>query len=134
MKSRIKTMWELAIKEAKKLKKFATQEEKDSLDIETFNGESKMRCIYGQMTGHCESIRANELILKSCEKVYSTKKVRNLANGKLNGKPNKVDTTLRTQIYVSPIEMLIFDNHAGIEAAKKLIPFIKGEIKTIKAQ
>lgn len=49
-------------KEAAKLFKNATQEEKDRLDFEGLDPNMGRRCVYGQMTGYCYSSRATKLI------------------------------------------------------------------------
>lgn len=50
--------------EANNIKTHATAEEIASLDFETLDPNRVHRCIYGQMTGHCDSSRAIELIQK----------------------------------------------------------------------
>lgn len=60
----------LVIQEAKNLRKLATREEKDQLNLVTLNPRNEWKCIYGQMTGSCFSDRAEELIVKSCQRVY----------------------------------------------------------------
>lgn len=59
--------------EVESLKKFATPKEIERLDLSRFNPDNQEQCIYGQMTGSCESNRAKELMDKSC--VIVTKKV-----------------------------------------------------------
>ncbi len=49
------------------LKNNATIEEIEMLDKSTFNSSLTKECIYGQMTGNCNSDRAKEL----CPKVFS---------------------------------------------------------------
>ena len=45
--------------EANNLRTLATQEEKNKLDFYNLDGVNYYKCIYGQMTGHCSSERAN---------------------------------------------------------------------------
>jgi len=54
------------------LKKHATKEELSKLDFYKFNYKSGFQCIYGQMTGTCESKRAEELMGKSCIRVFES--------------------------------------------------------------
>lgn len=131
MTIRMKKMWQLAIKEAVKLKKHATKKEISKLDISDFNPDSESRCIYGLMTGHCESERANELILKCCERVYSNTNSPSRANNKLNGAPTKQIEYSRLSQYTSPIETLIFPRNCGKEAGIRIIRFLKGETRTL---
>lgn len=70
MDNRTKTMQALVKKEAANLKKNATKEELAKLDFDRLDGDSPYSCMYGQMTGHCYSNRASELIFNCCERVY----------------------------------------------------------------
>lgn len=53
-------------KEVKALKKHATKEELQNLDFNEFDPDKKEQCIYGQITGYCQSKRASELIFNCC--------------------------------------------------------------------
>lgn len=53
-------------KEIQALKKNATTKEIAELDLDSLHPVSKHDCIYGQMTGSCNSPRAIKLILKCC--------------------------------------------------------------------
>tara|TARA_R110000751_G_scaffold33075_1_gene82653 strand:+ start:10775 stop:11215 length:441 start_codon:yes stop_codon:yes gene_type:complete len=57
--------------EVRMLKKYATKEELSNMDINWFNPVSSVSCIYGQMTGSCESKRAKILMDKSCVRVFN---------------------------------------------------------------
>lgn len=126
-------MWELAIEEAKKLRKYATDSEKKRLNKNEISPQLKSHCIYGKMTGHCESERAQDLIVRSCTKVYNTScAMTDMSSVKLNGKPKVMEAfSGRTFNYVSPIEFLILYENGGQEAINQIVPFIKGETKKI---
>ena len=130
MATRLQTMKRLATEEAKKLKKFATKEELGKLDFVFFDPGSPEFCIYGQMTGNCYSARANELIRKCCKRVYSpiNKNLKVVSESKLNGAPYVLTQDRQTE-YHSPIEVLVFKDE---DCAAKLIPYLKGESKTLK--
>ena len=49
-------------KEAEALRIHATKEERGRLDISDLDPSHARHCIYGQMTGHCDSNRSIELI------------------------------------------------------------------------
>ncbi len=66
-----KTLKQLVVDEALKLREYATREEKDKLNINSLLGNDKYKCIYGQMAGHCYSERAIELLCK-CAKPFSS--------------------------------------------------------------
>lgn len=59
------------LKEVKALKQHATQEEIANLRMDEFNPFDTHSCIYGQLTGSCDSFRAKELMELSCVKVIS---------------------------------------------------------------
>lgn len=132
----------LVIKEARNLRKFATKEEKDRLDFMKLNSSSKFDCIYGQMTKNCFSVRAKELIEKSCSRVYSTSSGDTWEEYRLNGTPkgkyrredgaNNLYPGEEKTSYFSPIEVFIArgDNWKN-GANDRLVKYIKGEIKTL---
>ncbi len=53
-------------KEVEALKEHATTAEKNNLNRNSFDPETINNCIYGQMTGDCESKRAAFLMNKAC--------------------------------------------------------------------
>tara|TARA_R110002073_G_scaffold222691_2_gene382871 strand:- start:1845 stop:2312 length:468 start_codon:yes stop_codon:yes gene_type:complete len=53
------------------IKLHATTEEIGRL-LSKFNGEKQTKCVYGQLTGSCESPRAKELMELSCQRVVAT--------------------------------------------------------------
>lgn len=128
MTNRLKIMWKLAIEEATKLRKYATRNEKENLvgDISSYDNR---RCIYGKMTGDCYSERAGELIMQCATRVYEIDALPMVLQ-KLNGAPYQ--THRRNFAYHSPIEVLIAQQDCGDEAKRLLVPFIKGETKSIK--
>jgi hypothetical protein len=120
---------ELVEKEAKKLRKYSTEEERSNLDIDSLWANNRRRCIYGQMTGDCFSERANSLIIKCCKQVYTG----NLSNLKLNGAPHKIDLhEERGRYYFSPIEIFIFHNDKRSSGVVNLVAYLKGEIDELK--
>ena len=55
---------DMVIKEINYIKTAATPEEIGKLDVDFFSGHSSGNCIYGQMTGRCNSDRAKEIYSK----------------------------------------------------------------------
>jgi hypothetical protein len=123
-------MIDLVKKEAENLRKFTTKKEKKNLSFEKLDPDSIKLCIYGQMTGDCFSNRANDLILKSCERVYKAAVNADglIAKAKLNGPPYKVNYVERQVRYFSPIEKYIVLKKTSDKSKKNLIAYIKGEI------
>lgn len=129
-----KTLAELVVKEAKNIRKHATKKEIGNLELKRLDPNSINDCIYGQMTGHCYSQRANELILVCAERVYIPINYNStIIDTRLNGKPHIIeDNSDRRYTYHSPIEKYILlaeeKKQKGIE---KLVKFLKGERKTL---
>lgn len=127
---RLITLFDLVEKEAVNLKLHATKEELEKLNLKKFKYWTPKECIYGLLTGSCNSDRASELISKCCSKVYfPDKKPKSMFLYEvLNETPNEIDKHCRTQQFASPIEKWLFisseENH------KKLIEYLKDE--TIK--
>ncbi len=135
-----KTLIALVKDEAKKLRKLALPKEKDKLKIKSLDSGDRTRCIYGQMTGNCNSERAGELIVNCAKRVYNTAPISSdiLRLSKLNGKPKKIDFNDddRTWKYISPIEKFIWLND-NVKGGKKenneiLVDYLKGKTKTLK--
>lgn len=58
--------------ELETIKQKATIDEINKLDFSKFNHTNLCNCIYGQMTGHCNSTRAMEIFEKTFYNVCST--------------------------------------------------------------
>lgn len=56
-------------KEAEALRKNATSEERSKLNFNSLDPHHLNKCIYGQMTGNCNSVRGVQLI-EACAKRY----------------------------------------------------------------
>lgn len=122
----------LVIDEAKNLKKFATPEELNKLNINKLISTSSTHCIYGLMTESCYSERATSLIKQCAKRVYHYES--GISPGKckrLNGTPKKFEITDRwgPTPFWSPIE--VFIDRGSDEMNAKLIAFLKGERKRL---
>jgi hypothetical protein len=103
------------------IKTNATAEEIDKLDFNEFDHCSSRRCIYGQMTGKCDSKRAEELYPKSFSNIG--------VGGSWDYKPFKTQN-LEHGISFTPLEKYLYMLKAPQH--KKIIQYLKGEIFTIK--
>jgi hypothetical protein len=127
--------------EAAALKKYVTAEEIAKLDPSTIQNTAE-RCVYGQMTGDCNSERAFDLIQNCCERVYDVQyaNMQQRKEGKqwlkLNGSPKTKERRNFVIAYMSPIESLLAlsddnDNapslYQATENIKNLIAYLKGE-------
>lgn len=127
---------QLVIEEATNLRNKATSKELSKLDYENLAGESTTWCIYGQMTGNCESLRAFKLIKKCAKKVYEvTNNINRFKNLELNGAPKIVTYSSRNSYYFSPIEIFVnkykpkFNSES--RKIKKLVSFLKGDTQEL---
>jgi hypothetical protein len=125
------------ITELSLIKKHATAEERDNLDLDNFIPEDKNSCIYGLMAGHCRSKRAMELIELCCQRFVINNFDGSISNSKkfsdiqtqING--NKVNKVELKQIgYMSSLEtfIMISENRKHF---KNIFAFLKGETKVI---
>ena len=113
---------DLVIKEADNIKKFATKEEIGKLNFETLDPTHLKLCIYGQMTGDCDSDRARYLLNK-CTKPYSMDIEKDSPRSNSKYFPNT-----HKRFSFSPIEYAI-SNHP--KHNNQLIKYLKGEVETI---
>lgn len=125
-----KKLFELVIKEAINLKKYATKKQLSKLNIKTLDPDQTDLCIYGQMTGDCNSAEAQKLIIQCCDRVYSTRNAVSdiLKKAKLSGKPEEIFGR-RIYKYISPIEAFIYRYP---EYNGELIQFLKGKREELK--
>ncbi len=130
----------LVREEAKNLMKFATKEERNNLNFNGFAPQRTTGCIYGQLTGHCFSARAEELIKKCASKVYHASATMNIGflSDKLVGSPDQRERykcasgRLTTTDFFSPIEVFVYLKENQISGANEyLIKYLKGEIETL---
>ena len=118
-KTKMESLKELTIKEATNLKQHITEQEKQKLSKKTFNPASVGFCIYGQLTGWCDSPRAIQLA-KLCIGKVSVKE--------LDG--SRISTTKpKNNNRFSPLEVYIY-KHRG--SGEKIINFLKGETDTLE--
>lgn len=138
--------------EVKMLKKHATEKELDKMDFNKLNSQHPEFCIYGQITGDCQSKRAKILMDKSCIRVMDIgggardllKKtfleIKKGINGKNNGQGWLNDGGDRDHVslfgkgsrdyrYLSVLEGYICTKGAKTE---HIIQYLKGEIETLK--
>lgn len=141
MNKYLKELVELVKDEAKKLRKHATQDQKDSLNYYNLDVTSPSFCVYGQMTGYCYSREALDLIRKCAVRVYNTegKELTNPIHLKhLNGAPKDFESAGdRTDVYHSPIEMFIVtmeysDNPDFKHNNQILIDYITGDSDSLE--
>lgn len=127
-------------KEVDAVKLNATPNEIARLEFKKLEPTSFTRCIYGQMTGDCQSLRASELILLCCPRYFEN----NLGNyesledavGEVNGKqiagigsPEKLyQHRSDWLIHLSALEAYILAPEAKSE---NLIAYLKGETDTL---
>ena len=140
------------LQEVENLKKFANKNEINKLDINWFDAFTPRTCLYGQLTGHCTSNRAKELMDKCCIVVVDTINFNETFNGvrvfqdktfkevksliKINSQVWKNNTgqawrkqtwensSIRNYSYLSVLESYICLKNAKV---KDIINYIKGK-------
>ncbi len=114
----------MVLTEANHLRGHATDEEKSKLNFDSLEPDLASKCIYGQMTGCCESERANDLYLKRFDDRCTRGKTGLYSFSSLFKNDNFLDREILT-----PIEVYITLKGSK---NKKLIQYIKGEINVFK--
>lgn len=131
---RMQIMQDLVKKEARNLRKYATEDERLELNFDDLDPDSPFRCVYGLMTGNCFSERADQLIKQCAERVYN-KEGDGVRGFPLNGKPTggRGGSSIAFADYYSPIEVFILqENEAQTANNKRLLAYLRGETKTLK--
>lgn len=115
-----KEFLEAVVAEIENIKLNATKEEKDKLNKESFEHFTVSKCIYGQMTGMCDSARAVELTPKSYERTTYRWTLAESKFSDLEFEHGESFTALEKYLYIiSPEERF------------HIIDYIKGETKTL---
>lgn len=132
--------------EIEMLKKYTTKEEKQRLNIKSFDPTSSFKCIYGQIAGICINARAKELMDWCCIRVMDfklndqdsveLKKIYGASfsnpnfrvNGPYTGQTWDKERLKRNWNYFSALEGYILLNDAKI---KNVIDYIKGLTNTL---
>jgi len=112
----------LALKEAEKLRKFATEEERVRLDFDKLLPDTTRRCIYGQMTGDCYGWRAFILLSKCCVPLSDSLR-------------KDIISPYMPLFYAErgrPFSPLEYYTHNYPESNANIIALIKGETETLK--
>lgn len=119
-------------KEARNIKKFATEEEKQKLNFGRLAESQATQCYYGLMTGDCRQERAKKLMQQCCTVFFSNPAtcIEGLSIAE-NGKERIKKRDYSFYVVFSSLETfgLIY---SGNKEAAKIIAFIKGERKTLK--
>jgi hypothetical protein len=118
--------------EATHLRDNATKEEKSKLDFDELMVLNVSNCIYGQMTGNCNSYRAKELYTKKFDSMVSFYAKDIGAVAKIANPMTEKEKAVRSYRgfgQYTPIELYVTSLAANNEG---LIKYIKGINKTLK--
>ena len=111
-----KEFFEEVVEEINTIIDKATDEELYKLDEDWLDAGDGERCIYGQMTGDCDSDRAKELMSKGFSSLWSFERADHSA-------PRKQDfITTKDDFLYTALELFIFPNH---EMAVEILNRIK---------
>lgn len=127
MATRKQVMQKLVIEEATNLRNLISEEESENLDFRKLKTTNRHFCIYGQLTGDCDSRRAIYLMKKCASRVYKSNGWF-LADSKVNGSPEK----LSRDSFWSPIEVFIVQERNKSGNNEALIKFLKKETDELK--
>ena len=113
-----KTEFLQAVKaEVRAIKLHATTDEIGKL-LSEFNGENQTGCVYGQLTGSCESSRAKELMELSCQRVVATelnskRRLRFVSSFFTNAVSRKTFTALKDFVRPAGTDLKMWDEEDG---------------------
>lgn len=120
-KTPIDILWKFAKKEINKIKTHFTKEEINKLDFNTLCGDCTDKCIYGQMTGNCNTPRAVEFI-KNLDVVIKG------SNDDIKPGEN-FDENQRDLLFLSPLEEYIYNRGYTVREIDKRINKVKKQFK-----
>ena len=111
------------IAEIKRIKRLATPEEIEKLNFKRFQHEKSDECIYGQMTGNCDSERARTIMPKKFDNIVDSFNYKNTHKYKFKEQSFKKGTNftaLEKYLYMCPKT-----------THKHIFDFLKGKVKTL---
>lgn len=112
------TLKKLAYIEANNLRNKITNSEKFKLDSKTIIARFKTNCIYGQITGNCDSVRSIEL-MNQCTATTVT----GFGGDKVLYKEKILLARRKTILQMTPLEVYILN--CGESEINKLVELIK---------
>ena len=109
-----------AMKEIENIKKYATLAQIAKLDFSKLSPGNDNSCIYGQMTGDCDSKEGVAMINKCCTRLSK-------------------DQVLNEQLRVAIEDRVVFNGYSALECYimtnyannKEILQYIKGEIDSL---
>lgn len=110
------------MKEINAIKKHATKEQIDKLNFKELRPSEYNNCIYGQMTGNCESKASLKLIRKCCTRTVDA--IGDLFQGSYTASRSK-----RTNENFSLLERFIYMESQNNE---DIIAYLRGEKKELE--
>ena len=122
--------------EVETLKNLATKKEIAKLDFNNLDPNNTDACIYGQMTGHCRSKRALNLISKACATTVKTSDV-SLVGSTFNAMKNQINGPYENNLM--KVGQCVIHYFSALEAYillkgsknKHIIEYLKGETKNL---
>lgn len=112
--------------EIKSLKKNATKKEIAKLNFKSFSHTNSKVCIYGQMTGHCDSDRAMELIPKTFDRIAKNPDDIMYSNALLSFSKQSVEEGINWTALEKYLYMVDSDTH------RHIIDYLKGNVKQLR--
>lgn len=130
-----KSFQKALVTEVTNLKKHATKAEIRKLAKTKINSTNRFKCIYGTMTGNCNSTRAHELIKLCCSKVLNLVERHRFNSAKMSGKPDisKRQSVFGRLKWITPIERyIISEESTNKENVAKVVDYLKGKTEEFK--
>lgn len=123
--------------EVETIKNLATKKEINRLDFNSLDPDSKIDCIYGQMTGYCRSRRALKLISEGC--IRMVKNPDDTLNGVTFNTAEKQIAGPFDKKFIND-KFMVIDYFSSLETyillkdskTRNIIKYLKGEINTLK--
>ena len=131
-----KRLAELVKEEAKNLRINATAEELNNLTDTILSPDSPTKCLYGLMTGSCESSRAIKLINICCSvRIKNFKGIMSdnyeLSESSFLKAPRRNNWSIKTEnMRFSPIEVMLW--LAPASDIKMLVKYLRSEIRVMR--
>lgn len=114
--------------EAMLVKVSATPEQKDLINLDTFNPVYDTACLFGQMTGHADSDEAKALLPKNVSISFQMSYLESLRLNMIRFSFDRLNFNTETPPHCTHLEAFLMLNSNG----RELLRFVKGDIDTFE--
>lgn len=125
----IEDLWPLVVEECRLIKQNFSEEQIDKLEVELINGNSATSCVYGIMTGDCNSTRVSKFIRDYIDTLVMGSDIKAVQTEDYDILD---ETNTRSCTFTTPMEEYIYEDYStddSSERIKRVVSLLKSDEK-----